>query len=81
MENEVELVADAEWDVQVIVGNSRCATLHQPEITLKLQIRSVGDTEASAESELICLELDLPSFDRLRFSLARALSVLAELKS
>ena len=105
---------------QVLIA--RCATLHQPEITLKLQVRSVGDTEgdldfqtgffyhiwisiASAESELICLELDLPSFDRwnhiywsihpshrlsltilkmpcrLRFSLARALSGLAELKS
>jgi len=77
----VELVAGAEWSVQVIVGNSRCATLHQPELSLRLQTRkSMANIEGEDDNELIQLELDLPSFDRLRFAIARAISGLSELK-
>jgi len=70
-----------EWSVQVIVGNSRCATLHQPQLSLRLPTRrSAGNIEGEDDIEEIHLELDLPSFDRLRFAIARAISGLSELK-
>jgi len=82
MANEVQLLEGAEWSVQVIVGNSRCATLHQPQLSLKLPTRSsAANSEGEDEiSEEILLELDLPSFDRLRFAIAQAISGLSELK-
>jgi len=74
-------MSGGEWSVQVIVGNSRCATLHQPELCLKLPTRrSTGNIEGKDDIEEIHLELDLSSFDRLRFAIARAISGLSELK-
>jgi len=78
MANEVQLLEGAEWSVQVIVGNSRCATLHQPQLSLKLPTRSSA-ANSEGEDEIL-LELDLPSFDRLRFAIAQAISGLSELK-
>jgi len=73
-----ELLEGAEWSAQVIVGNSRCATLHQPQLSLKLPTRSSA-ANSEGEDEIL-LELDLPSFDRLRFAIAQAISGLSELK-
>ena len=58
-----------------MVGNSGTSSLLQPSVNLKLDLKNVEVSEdVGDEQTTLNLMLDLAAFDKLRFSVAKALS-------